>query len=98
MHYDDTGCPILIPCPVCHGDGYVYYAYNRLTQEEKEVPEEDYFNLPDSREVAVLLGVAWMRGYLEKCPECYGSGEVDPDDYREYRDRCYRPGSRTYYW
>lgn len=77
--------PTYKTCDKCSGEGWLYYAFNFVTNQSIRVKPEEYDELFDDEKAARSRGCQLCKGEIEKCPDCEGEGEVedisDPEDY-----------------
>lgn len=80
--------PHMVKCEACDGTGQYWFAYNFKTKQETECSEEVWLELPDTEEEAIALGGCQIKGEVETCTVCDGTGEVEyEDDYEpDYDD------------
>lgn len=69
------------PCPECNGTGYKFYAYNFVTDDDKECTEDEWYSLPEDESQARAKHIHYVRGVREECDACDGTGEVEDIPY-----------------
>ena len=80
--------PTMVKCEACNGNGKHRYAYNIEANTETECTETTWNALPETEELADATRSHYMRGEVEICEVCDGTGEVEyEEDYEpEYDD------------
>lgn len=80
--------PAMVKCEACNGKGKHWYAYNIETNKDIECTETTWNALPATEELAEIIRSRYMRGEVEVCEVCDGTGEVEyEEDYEpEYDD------------
>lgn len=74
-------------CDRCGGSGKIYWAWNYVTGDNKEVSEEEYDKMLDDDLEAEKQGEQWIRCDEEWCPDCHGEGCLyESSDYED--DYC----------
>lgn len=80
--------PVMVKCEACNGNGKHWYVYNIEANIENECTEAAWNALPETEELAEAVRSCYMRGAVEICEVCDGTGEVEyEEDYEpEYDD------------
>lgn len=68
-----------VECPDCHGECWLYEAFNIESRTTFRVSAEEYDGLPDNEEDAAKQCRRLCKGDIQRCPTCDGSGFVDDD-------------------
>lgn len=78
--------PVMVECPDCKGHGKHWFAYDIDKDEEIECNETTWDMLPENVDEARAKRQHFIRGEVETCGTCDGTGEVEEeaDDYDDY--------------
>ena len=72
--------PTMVKCEACDGKGKHWYAYNIETNSETECTENAWNALPETEELAEAVRSRYMRGEVETCEVCDGSGKIEYEE------------------
>ncbi|MDY5632507.1 MAG: hypothetical protein SPF56_08480 [Bacteroidaceae bacterium] len=61
-------------CEACDGTGHTYYAYDFLNDKDVECTEREYGLLPDDEATAEYMHKNLIKGIVETCMACQGTG------------------------
>lgn len=73
--------PVKKTCPKCDGYGLVdCTAYDIPSNKLVSITAQEYIDLPEEEEQALLWGLSQCRGDAVVCPCCLGKGKVYEED------------------
>ncbi len=72
--------PVMVKCEACDGKGKHWYAYDISANRETECTETTWNILPETEELAEASRNRYMRGEVEICEVCDGSGEIEYEE------------------
>lgn len=72
--------PVMVKCEACNGKGKHWYAYDIEANRETECTETTWNILPETEELAEASRNRYMRGEVEICEVCDGTGEIEYEE------------------